>query len=72
MAYVEDGKLKRLQRIAEIPEMIPIGRAKNLLQVVEPWLRSEREKREQKHTKDLSQPIIFSPWASSRHMAYYR
>lgn len=75
LAYVEDGKLKRLQRTMEIPEFNSARQAKNLLQVVESWLRKEREARMLKDTVEHNlfvKPVVTSPWASSRHMAFYR
>ncbi|CAK9195485.1 unnamed protein product [Sphagnum troendelagicum] len=77
IAYVEDGKLKRAERLSELPELHPPSTAKNLIQVVEPWLRTERSERE-KHRTNVVKPDIVtrpadvSPWTSSRHMAYYR
>ncbi|KAG6546075.1 hypothetical protein Mapa_012481 [Marchantia paleacea] len=76
IAYVEDGTLKRAQRISEVPELTV---DKTLIQVVEPWLRREREEREKAAAvKALAPPAsrvqqsASSPWGSSRHMAYYR
>ncbi|KAG0631033.1 hypothetical protein M758_1G222100 [Ceratodon purpureus] len=78
IAYVEDGKLKRSQPIKEIPELLPPSQAKNLIQVVEPWLRTEREEREKKVPSSevkldrVTRPADVSPFTSSRQMAYYR
>jgi CCR4-NOT complex subunit CAF16 len=78
IAYVEDGKLKRAERLSELPELHPPSTAKNLIQVVEPWLRTERSEREKHRTTNAVKPDIVtrpadvSPWTSSRHMAYYR
>lgn len=77
IAYVEDGKLKRAQPISEVPEL---SKSKTLIRVVEPWLRTEREQREQKVATQIKtpepikvhRPDAVSPWTSSRHMAYYR
>lgn len=78
IAYVEDGKLKRAQPIKELPELLPPSKAKNLIQVVEPWLRTEREEREKRGPTSevkldrVSRPADVSPFTSSRQMAYYR
>lgn len=78
IAYVEDGKLKRAQPIKELPELLPPSKAKNLIQVVEPWLRTEREEREKKgpvtqaKVGTVTRPADVSPFTSSRQMAYYR
>lgn len=75
LAYVEDGKLRRLQRIIEIFELKSLGEDKNLLQVVEPWLRTEREMRKQDAVEEdnfRNESVIAYAWTSSRHMAYYR
>ncbi len=75
---MEDGKLKRAERLSELPELHPPNTAKNLIQVVEPWLRTERSEREKHGTTNAVKPDIVtrpadvSPWTSSRQMAYYR
>lgn len=75
LAHVEDGKLKSLHRIEELPDFKCAGHSKTLLQAVESWLRKERDTKlleEKLERTPLAKPIISSPWASSRHMAYYR
>lgn len=78
IAYVEDGKLKRAQPIKELPEFLPPSEAKNLIQVVEPWLRTERDEREKRGPSSevkldrVTRPADVSPFTSSRQMAYYR
>lgn len=78
IAYVEDGKLNRAQPVKELPELLPPSKVKNLIQVVEPWLRSEREEREKRPPEEdikvdkVTRPNDVSPWTSSRQMAYYR
>ncbi|KAI5061211.1 hypothetical protein GOP47_0023716 [Adiantum capillus-veneris] len=75
LAHVEDGKLKGLYKMNEIPELCAVGKSKTLLQVVESWLRKEREAQLLREKDELSRPtkpLVTSPWASSRHMAYYR
>eukprot|EP00897_Mesotaenium_endlicherianum_P011019 jgi/Mesen1/9946/ME000071S09370 len=87
LAYVENGTLKRAQKLADLVELhdsssSPDSMKKNLISVVEPWLRSEQEERhaaalaapkkvepEQHH---VTKPAEVSPWTSSRQMAYYR
>ncbi|MCO5577471.1 hypothetical protein L7F22_031304 [Adiantum nelumboides] len=74
-AHVEDGKLKGLYEMGNIPELNAVGKSKTLLQVVESWLRKERESQVSKEKAELTtpaKPLVSSPWASSRHMAYYR
>lgn len=78
IAYVADGKLKRAQPIKELPELLPPSQAKNLIQVVEPWLRTERGEREKRGPSTevkldrVTRPSDVSPFTSSRQMAYYR
>lgn len=75
LAHVEDGKLKGLHKIKEVPEFISAGQSKTLLEVVESWLRKEREAnllKEKLERTRPAKPLVTSPWASSRHMAYYR
>ncbi|KAM6592185.1 ABC transporter I family member 19 [Cannabis sativa] len=64
LAYIQDGKLKRSEKLTEIAEL---NNSANLLSVVESWLRSEVK-------LDKKKPQIqkTSPFFSSRHMAYYR
>ncbi|CAA7390509.1 unnamed protein product [Spirodela intermedia] len=66
-AYIQDGELRRSEPLSELPEM---KGAKNLLSVVESWLRAET-KRPQKAAA-ASSPFGNSPFRSSRHMAYFR
>ncbi|KAH7416318.1 hypothetical protein KP509_14G085700 [Ceratopteris richardii] len=74
LAHVEDGKQKGLYKMGEIPELHAVGKSKTLLQVVESWLRKEREAQKEKicSNRVSAKQSISSPWASSRHMAYYR
>ncbi|KAL3679260.1 hypothetical protein R1sor_022216 [Riccia sorocarpa] len=76
IAYVEDGTLKRAQHISEVAELKV---ARNLISVVEPWLRKERDEREKAAAVKAAAPppprvqqSASSPWGTSRHMAYYR
>lgn len=62
LAYIQEGELKILAKLADIKELKD---AKNLLSVVESWLRSETKLPK----KESVRP---SPLRSSRHMAYYR
>ncbi|KAH0462489.1 hypothetical protein IEQ34_010064 [Dendrobium chrysotoxum] len=74
LAYIQEGELKRLAKLADIQELKD---AKNLLSVVESWLRSETKLPKKEpisfHAKPTgSSPFDASPFRSSRHMAYYR
>lgn len=75
LAYVEDGKLKRSGSMSDLHELDQAG---NLIKVVEPWLRTERDERRRlallkpRQPEVASRPQDVSPWTSSRHMAYYR
>lgn len=64
LAYIQDGELKRYEKLADLPEM---KNSTNLLSVVESWLRSETKNPKKKPVN--SSPLSFR---SSRHMAYYR
>lgn len=74
LAYIQDGVLRRCEKVADVKEL---RSAKNLLSVVESWLRAE--------TKIVKEPLVAppirssrsspfdsSPFRPSRHMAYYR
>ena len=73
-AYIQEGELRRSGRYSDIEEL---KSAKNLLSVVESWLRSETKlpkkelPRPETQTR-RSSPLDASPFRSSRHMAYYR
>jgi len=75
VVYIEDGKLKRFEKLSELNEM---RNAVNLLQVVESWLRAENKDKDNKppmpatQFKMASQLSEVSPFTSRRHMAYYR
>ncbi|KAI0510247.1 hypothetical protein KFK09_010851 [Dendrobium nobile] len=74
LAYIQEGELRRLAKVADIQELKV---AKNLLSVVESWLRSETKLPKKEpigfHAKSTgSSPFDASPFRSSRHMAYYR
>ncbi|XP_078427845.1 P-loop containing nucleoside triphosphate hydrolases superfamily protein [Wolffia australiana] len=72
VAYVEIGKLRRLQPLSEVPEM---KGAKNLLSVVESWLKAENRTPANSNGGAAPSPSPFrsSPFgASSKHMAYFR
>ncbi|KAH9609657.1 hypothetical protein KSS87_021123 [Heliosperma pusillum] len=74
LAYVQDGELKRTEKLSELPEL---KNSANLLSVVELWLRAETKLEKkipatpatQNQKTSGSAP---SPFGSSRHMAYYR
>jgi len=74
-AYIQEGELRRSGRYSDIEEL---RSAKNLLSVVESWLRSETKlpKKEPPPRPETqarrSSPFDASPFRSSRHMAYYR
>ncbi|EFJ37690.1 ATP-binding cassette transporter, subfamily I, member 2, SmABCI2 [Selaginella moellendorffii] len=68
LAYVVDGKLERFTMASDL--LSTGDSVKSLLNIIEPWLRDERKVRESRPKSSL--PVQASPWASSRHMAYYR
>lgn len=73
LAYVESGTLKRFESLANLPELTGPKAAVNLLQVVEPWLQEEKDKRDEAKTKPQLAKKVIDPWAQmGRHMAYYR
>ena len=80
IAYVEDGELKRSEKIETLEEFQGPKGAKNLLGVVEPWLRNERDERERSGKvrrgivakASVVRPADVSPFTSSRQMSYYR
>uniref|UniRef100_A0A0D6R5K0 ABC transporter domain-containing protein n=1 Tax=Araucaria cunninghamii TaxID=56994 RepID=A0A0D6R5K0_ARACU len=75
ITYIQDGRLKRFEKLSELEEM---KNARNLLQVVESWLRTESKDNDSKislppnQTNKITRPTDVSPFTSSRHMAYYR
>jgi CCR4-NOT complex subunit CAF16 len=77
VAYIQEGELRKSAKYSDIEEL---KGAKNLLSVVESWLRSEVKlpKKEQPPASEAatqprrSSPFDGSPFRSSRHMAYYR
>ncbi|KAL5709236.1 ABC transporter I member 19 [Ranunculus cassubicifolius] len=74
VAYIQDGDLKRSQKLSELPELM---NATNLLSVVENWLRSETKSEKKKVITPAPQfkkasPFDNSPFRSSRHMSHYR
>ncbi|KAJ0566018.1 putative bacterial ABC-type protein transporter [Helianthus annuus] len=75
LAYIQDGELKRYEKLADLPEM---NNSCNLLSVVESWLRSETKNPKKKTVNpsnliaNKTSPFDSSPFRSSRHMAYYR
>lgn len=77
VAYIQEGELRKSAKYSDIEEL---KGAKNLLSVVESWLRSEAKlpKKEQPPASEAatqprrSSPFDGSPFRSSRHMAYYR
>lgn len=73
-AYIQEGELRRSGRYSDIEEL---KSAKNLLSVVESWLRSETKLPKKELPRPETQarrssPLDASPFRSSRHMAYYR
>ena len=73
-AYIQEGELRRSGRYSDIEEL---KSAKNLLSVVESWLRSETKLPKKEPPRPeiqarRSSPLDASPFPSSRHMAYYR
>ncbi|KAK6164449.1 hypothetical protein DH2020_001313 [Rehmannia glutinosa] len=74
LVYVQDGVLKKSEKLAELHDL---KNNRNLLSVVESWLRSETKIEKKKPIFAPSQPqkpspFDNSPFRSSRHMAYYR
>ncbi|XP_039123215.1 ABC transporter I family member 19-like [Dioscorea cayenensis subsp. rotundata] len=74
VAYIQDGELRRCESLGNIHEL---ENAKNLLSVVESWLRSETKCSKKEPVNSLvhsskTSPFDSSPFRSSRHMAYYR
>ncbi|XP_031377319.1 ABC transporter I family member 19 [Punica granatum] len=72
LVYIQDGELKRAEELTLIDEL---KRSGNLHSTVESWLRSETKSEKKKKQPTQSQRTSsygFSPFASSRHMAYYR
>ncbi|KAL8530252.1 hypothetical protein ACS0TY_007339 [Phlomoides rotata] len=74
LAYVQDGVLKKSKKLTELEEL---KNSRNLLSVVESWLRSETKIEKKKPINSpsplqKSSPFDASPFRSSRHMAYYR
>ncbi|KAD5317353.1 hypothetical protein E3N88_17299 [Mikania micrantha] len=74
VAYIQDGELKRYEKLADLPEM---NNSCTLLSVVESWLRSETKNPKKKPVNPstlIPKASMFdsSPFRSSRHMAYYR
>ena len=75
-AYVERGRLKRCGSVDELPELFAPGEVdgkSRLLATMETWLRAERDDRIANNVaapgQQLSTP---SPFANSKHMAYFR
>jgi len=75
IAYIQEGELRKTAKYSDIEEL---KNAKNLLTVVESWLRSETKlpKKDPPPRSETqprcSSPFDNSPFRSSRHMAYYR
>ncbi|KAK4803359.1 hypothetical protein SAY86_001562 [Trapa natans] len=74
LVYIQDGELKRTREITQVDELKHSG---NLHSTVESWLRLETKLEKKKKTIPPTQsqktsPYGFSPFSSSRHMAYYR
>ncbi|KAK6141650.1 hypothetical protein DH2020_024623 [Rehmannia glutinosa] len=74
LVYVQDGVLKKSEKLAELHDL---KNNRNLLSVVESWLRSETKIEKKKpiiapSQPQKSSPFDNSPFRSSRHMAYYR
>lgn len=74
IAYIQEGELRKSAKYSDIEEL---KSAKNLLSVVESWLRSETKLPKKEPARSESQPrrsspFDASPFRSSRHMAYYR
>jgi CCR4-NOT complex subunit CAF16 len=77
VAYIQEGELRKSAKYLDIEEL---KGAKNLLSVVESWLRSETKlpKKEEPRRSEAatqprrSSPFDASPFRSSRHMAYHR
>lgn len=79
VAYVDNGRLKRSEKLSDLPELGGPNGATNLIGVVEPWLRKEREEREQRKLTvkkpsklNVVRPLDVSPFTSSRQMSHYR
>jgi len=74
IAYIQEGELRKSAKYMDIEEL---KNAKNLLTVVESWLRSETKLPKKDPPRSEAQPRRSSPFdssplRSSRHMAYYR
>nr|CAB3448286.1 unnamed protein product [Digitaria exilis] len=74
IAYIQEGELRKSVKYSDVEEL---KSAKNLLSVVESWLRSETKlpKKDPPCSETQprrSSPFDNSPFRSSRHMAYYR
>jgi CCR4-NOT complex subunit CAF16 len=74
IAYIQEGELRKSAKYSDIEEL---KTAKNLLSVVESWLKSETKlpKKEPPRVESQprrSSPFDASPFRASRHMAYYR
>uniref|UniRef100_A0ACD5Z4S7 Uncharacterized protein n=1 Tax=Avena sativa TaxID=4498 RepID=A0ACD5Z4S7_AVESA len=74
IAYIQEGELRRSAKYLDIEEL---KTAKNLLSVVESWLKSETKLPKKEPPRVASQPrrsspFDASPFRASRHMAYYR
>ena len=74
IAYIQEGELRKSAKYSDVEEL---KSAKNLLSVVESWLRSETKLPKKEHPRPETQPrrsspFDASPFRSSRHMAYYR
>ncbi|CAO2040273.1 unnamed protein product [Urochloa humidicola] len=74
IAYIQEGELRKSAKYSDIEEL---KSAKNLLSVVESWLRSETKLPKKDPPRSETQPrrsspFDNSPFRSSRHMAYYR
>nr|CAB3451452.1 unnamed protein product [Digitaria exilis] len=74
IAYIQEGELRKSAKYSDVEEL---KSAKNLLSVVESWLRSETKlpKKDPPCSETQprrSSPFDNSPFRSSRHMAYYR
>ena len=73
LMYMEPGGLRRGGPVADFPELGAPGA--KLLRVMEAWLREEKRARKSRPAGTAAPGAKLadaSPFASSKHMAYYR
>ena len=70
MVYVEQGRMRRGGKVSEVRELAQPGA--KLLHIMEAWLREEKALRKAGAKCAGAVLATPSPFASSKHMAYYR